>query len=63
MSKWVEIDFKLCEWWIEVSIIDEGLGFDLGDVLDLMVEENLDKMSGWGLLLICSFMNVVEYNE
>lgn len=46
--------------WIE--ILDEGLGFDPGDVPDPTEPENLDRPSGRGLLLMRSYMTRVEYS-
>jgi len=48
-------------FWIEVR--DEGSGFDLEDVPDPTVEENLEVASGRGVLLMQNYMNRVEYNE
>ncbi len=46
--------------WIE--ILDEGPGFDPGDVPDPTDPENLDRPSGRGLLLMRNYMNRVEYS-
>jgi serine/threonine-protein kinase RsbW len=45
------------------KITDEGTGFDLADVPDPTLEENLEKTSGRGVMLIKSFVDVVKYNE
>lgn len=48
---------------VRVVIEDEGSGFDPGDVPDPTDDENLDKPSGRGLMLMKAFMSHVEYNE
>jgi CheY-like chemotaxis protein len=45
------------------SIRDEGPGFDPGAVADPRESENLERLSGRGLLLIRSFMDEVRHNE
>jgi serine/threonine-protein kinase RsbW len=44
-----------------VVVRDEGPGFDVASVPDPTAEENLDKPSGRGIMLIRSFMNDAEY--
>lgn len=48
---------------IRISVQDEGPGFALSDVPDPTAEENLDKPSGRGIMLMRTFMTSVEYNE
>ncbi|HMP77835.1 MAG TPA: ATP-binding protein [Pirellulaceae bacterium] len=48
---------------IKVCIEDEGPGFNPATVPDPTIAENLDKLSGRGLLLIKTFMDEVHYNE
>ncbi len=47
--------------WIRIE--DEGHGFDLESLPDPTLEENLEKPSGRGILLMREFMTKVEYNE
>jgi serine/threonine-protein kinase RsbW len=44
------------------QISDEGKGFCLADVPDPTQEENLEKTSGRGVMLIKTFMDRVVYN-
>lgn len=44
-------------------IRDEGPGFDPSDVPDPLAPENLEKVSGRGLLLINTFMDEVSHND
>jgi serine/threonine-protein kinase RsbW len=46
----------------DITIEDEGRGFDRAEVPDPTLEENLEKCSGRGLLLIESYMTRVEYS-
>jgi serine/threonine-protein kinase RsbW len=45
-----------------VTVEDEGPGFDPQDVPDPTEDENLDKPSGRGLMLMKAFMTRIEYN-
>jgi len=47
---------------IDISITDEGFGFDPHGVPDPRCNGNLYKSCGRGVLLIQSYMDVVEYN-
>jgi serine/threonine-protein kinase RsbW len=46
----------------EISITDEGAGFDPEDVPDPTAEENLERPCGRGLMLMRHYMTEVEYN-
>lgn len=50
-----------CRCWIQVQ--DEGTGFDPYDVPDCTLDENLEKPSGRGLMLMRNFMSLIEYND
>ena len=47
----------------KVVIRDQGEGFDPEDVPDPTAEENLDKASGRGILLMRSFMTELSYAD
>lgn len=58
--------FVECEYdgiRVRVTIEDEGAGFDPGDVPDPTEDDNIEKPSGRGLMLMRAFMNRVEYND
>ena len=59
----VKIEYSVGSDRFEVSITDEGDGFDPESVPDPRVGENLYKPEGRGLLLMKSYMDVVKYNE
>lgn len=46
-----------------VRILDEGEGFELGDLPDPLAEENLLRQSGRGLLLIKAFVDKFEMHK
>ncbi len=62
-DKSVQIDWALSDAGVRVVIEDEGEGFDVTDVPDPTDDENLDKPGGRGIMLMRSFMSLVEYNE
>ncbi len=48
---------------VEITIEDEGPGFDRSKVPDPTADENLTKCSGRGLLLMEAYMTEVEYSN
>jgi serine/threonine-protein kinase RsbW len=62
-NKEVKIDYSVGSDKFEVSMTDEGEGFDPDVVPDPRYGENLYKPAGRGLLLMRSYMDVVEFNE
>ncbi|WP_417847738.1 ATP-binding protein [Thalassoglobus sp.] len=58
--------FVKCEYdgeLVRVIIEDEGPGFDINDVPDPTDDDNLEKPSGRGLMLMKAFMTNIEYND
>ena len=62
-DKRVMIDATISPNEAEISIEDEGPGFDRGSVPDPLAEENLEKPSGRGILLIESYMSQVKWDH
>lgn len=62
-EKSVDVKYFLSSEMLRVSITDEGEGFDPNDVPDPTLDENLELPSGRGLMLMRTFMSLVEYNE
>ena len=60
VSKEVRIDYSLDVEKIEITMTDEGAGFNPKVVPDPRLEENLYKTDGRGLFLISSYMDKVE---
>ena len=46
-----------------ITIEDEGPGFAPEEVPDPTLEENLEKPSGRGIMLMRAFMSSIEYNQ
>ncbi len=62
-GKKVHIKICLTVDSLYARVTDEGPGFDPTDVPDPTLEENLDKPSGRGLMLMKKFVDEVTYNE
>ncbi|UCG58146.1 MAG: ATP-binding protein [Phycisphaerales bacterium] len=62
-SKKVTIDCSVDSERIEISMTDEGCGFDPDAVPDPRLGKNLYRPEGRGLFLMKSYMDVVKYNE
>ncbi len=60
LSKKVKISLKVDSSRVEVTIQDEGSGFDPGSVECPTVQENLLKQAGRGLLIVESLMDQVD---
>jgi serine/threonine-protein kinase RsbW len=62
-DKTVAIDYTVDHEKVEISVRDEGVGFNPQSVPDPRVGENLYRPEGRGLLLMNAYMQVFEYNE
>ena len=62
-NKKIKIDYSVDTEKVEISMTDEGGGFDPVSVPDPRFGKNLYKADGRGLLLMHSYMDVVKYNE
>lgn len=58
----VTIEYAVSPEAVTIAIQDQGPGFNPGDVPDPTLDENLDKTSGRGLMLIRSYMSEVRHN-
>ena len=63
LAKKVKIEYSASSDKVEIVITDEGAGFDPSAVPDPRYGENLYKANGRGLLLMRSYMDVVEFNK
>ncbi|MCS7016043.1 MAG: ATP-binding protein [Gemmatales bacterium] len=61
--KCVEVALGLGEDSVWIRVCDEGEGFDPDQVPDPTAEENLERPSGRGILLMRHFMDHVEYRD
>ncbi len=62
-GKTVRIECRVNRESVWVRIEDQGAGFDVNDLPDPTLEENLEKPSGRGVLLMREFMTQVKYND
>ncbi len=62
-AKEVRIEYSVTRNKVEVTVTDEGEGFDPDTVPDPRYGENLYKPEGRGLFLMRSYMDVVTFNE
>ncbi len=62
-DKEVKINYLVDPDKVEISVTDNGNGFNPNIVPDPRYGENLYKTGGRGLFLIRSYMDVVEFNE
>jgi len=62
-SKRVQVKCVIGPEEFDISIADEGEGFDPQGVPDPRSEENLYRSSGRGVLLMRAYMDSVEYNK
>ncbi|MDP7269286.1 MAG: ATP-binding protein, partial [Pirellulales bacterium] len=58
----IEVEIELSPTEAVVTVGDQGSGFDPTSLPDPTDPENLEKISGRGVLLMRSFMDVVEFN-
>jgi serine/threonine-protein kinase RsbW len=61
-DKRVEIAFTIGAKALEVTIHDQGKGFDPASVPDPLAQENLLKADGRGIFFMKSFMDEVAYS-
>lgn len=57
----VRVEFAVDDQRVELSIEDQGPGFRPDDVPDPTLDENLERPTGRGLLLMRAYMARVEY--
>jgi len=62
-SRHVTVSYLIAADRFEVSVSDEGSGFDYGNLPDPRDEKNLYKPSGRGILLMRSYMDKVQFND
>ena len=63
VEKKVHVSWSVNAQRVTVAVEDEGAGFKLEEVPDCTAEENLDKPSGRGIMLMRNFLSSIEYND
>lgn len=61
-EKKIRIESLVTPEKVDISVTDEGSGFEPDALPDPRTENNLTKCSGRGVLLIKAYMDVVEFN-
>jgi len=61
-SKRVRVSYRVAPDRFDITIRDEGPGFDPEDVPDPTALENLERPCGRGVFLMRHYMSTVEYN-
>lgn len=61
-SKKVQISYHIRDEDFHIVIMDEGRGFDPGDIPDPTCPENVERCCGRGLLLMRHYMNEVSFS-
>ncbi|HPD47227.1 MAG TPA: ATP-binding protein [Anaerohalosphaeraceae bacterium] len=62
-TKRVHVECRIEPAKFDITIADEGSGFDPDSLPDPRSEENLFRSNGRGVLLMRAYMDVVEFNE
>jgi serine/threonine-protein kinase RsbW len=62
-AKAVEVGFKRLPSEIEITVRDEGEGFDPGSVPDPTAPQNIMKTSGRGILFMRTFMDEIQWSR
>ena len=60
-EKFAEVSLKSSPGTFEITVHDEGTGFNPNDVADPTTEENVLKTSGRGIFFMRNFMDEVEW--
>jgi serine/threonine-protein kinase RsbW len=61
-TKFVEVGLKSFPDSFEITVHDQGAGFDPSDIPDPTKEENILKTSGRGIFFMRNFMDEVEWS-
>lgn len=61
--KRVQLTYEVLSDRTRITVSDEGSGFDHSNVDDPTIDENLEKPTGRGVMLMRAYMDEVEYNE
>lgn len=59
----VRVEAEVTPQEVRMAVQDRGPGFDPGGIADPTLDENLDKPTGRGLMLIRAYMTRVEHNS
>jgi serine/threonine-protein kinase RsbW len=63
VSKIVKVNFAADGSLFDVTVIDEGEGFEYNNLPDPTDPENIENLHGRGVFIMRSLADVIEYNE
>jgi serine/threonine-protein kinase RsbW len=61
-AKEVRVHYRVCDQRVDITIEDQGEGFNPAEVPNPTDEENIDRCSGRGILLMRAYMSSVVFN-
>lgn len=61
-AKHVRVHYRVCSQRMDVTIEDEGPGFNPAELADPTADENLERCCGRGILLMRAYMTSVVFN-
>jgi len=59
----IRVEYRVTGSGVDVAVEDRGPGFEPGTLVDPTLDENLDKPSGRGVMLMRAYMHEVEFNQ
>ncbi len=62
-EKQVKIEYGYNEGVFDITITDQGAGFCVGDIPDPILDDNLTKDHGRGVMLMEHYMDKVAFNK
>ena len=62
-NKQVTLSYEITSETITLTVCDQGKGFSPDQIPDCTTEENLDRPSGRGVMLMRAYMSHIEYND
>jgi len=62
-AKSARLTYEVTDERIDIRIADEGPGFNFQQVPDPTLDENIEKPTGRGIMLMRAYMDTLEFNE
>ena len=61
-AKQVRVHYRVCDQRADITIEDQGEGFNPAELPDPTADENIDRCCGRGILLMRAYMSSVVFN-
>ncbi len=61
-AKEVRVHYRVCDQRVDITVEDQGEGFNPAEVPNPTDDENIDRCSGRGILLMRAYMSSVVFN-